>query len=431
MLPTYDVFDEDRYFERAGELAPVLFRGKQLGITICEDIWNDVDFWPKRRYARDPVTELVAKGAEILINISASPFTLGKPELRSEMLRQMAAKHEKALICVNQICGQDDIVFDGHSQIIDAKGRLVLALKGFEEDFAVYDLDAATSPILRERKKTRVEQAHAALLLGLRDYVSKCGFTEVVLGLSGGIDSALTACLAARALGADKVLGVSMPGRYSSEHSKDDALELTENLGIRYDTIPIEEPFQAYLNCLADAFRGRSADVTEENLQARVRGAILMALSNKTGSLLLSTGNKSELAVGYCTLYGDMCGGLAVLSDVPKTLLYEIAAYVNRDHIIIPTRTLEKAPSAELRPDQVDQDSLPPYDVLDRILELYVEENRDLDEIVEQGFDRAVVSDLLQRIDRNVYKRRQAAPGIKISSKAFGTGRRFPIAARY
>ncbi|MDE3153760.1 MAG: NAD+ synthase [Acidobacteriota bacterium] len=439
LLPTYDVFDEDRYFEPAREVAPVAFKGIRLGITICEDVWNAKEFWPSRLYHRDPVDEVVKAGADLLINISSSPFSLGKPALRREMVRQEAKKHQRYFFYLNQVGANDELVFDGHSLGFDPRGEVVLRARDFAEDFLLYDVPVGTTAAASEPtvgamagvSGSRVEEAYRALVLGLRDYVHKCGFHDVVVGLSGGIDSALTAALAAEALGPEHVLGVSMPARYSSEGSRRDAEALAHNLGIRYRQVPIDEIFGAYLAALAPVFEGYAQDVTEENIQARVRGAVLMALANKFGSLLLSTGNKSELAVGYCTLYGDMAGGLAVISDVPKTLVYEIARFINRERTLIPVSTLTKPPSAELRPDQTDQDTLPPYDILDRVLEAYVEKNLDVEAICAMGLDPAVVQKIVTMIDRAEYKRRQAAPGLKITSKAFGVGRRYPIAADY
>jgi len=437
LLPTYDVFDEARYFEPGTRVLPLDFKGLRLGITICEEIWNDRDFWPTRLYARDPVCELADQGADVLINISSSPFNLGKGDVRRDMIRQEAVKNRRPLFYVNQVGGNDELLFDGHSLGFDSSGALVLRGRDFEEDFLVYDVPVggrAGAPVppsgVADVSASSEEEAFKALTLGLRDYVQKCGFSTVVLGLSGGIDSAVTASLAAAALGPERVTGVAMPTRYSSDHSLRDAESLARHLGIRYEVVPIDTVFQSYLDVLAPVFTGLAADVTEENLQARVRGAILMAFSNKFGSLLLTTGNKSEIAVGYCTLYGDMAGGLAVISDVPKTFVYRLARYINARGPVpeIPESSLTKAPSAELRPNQTDQDSLPPYDVLDRIVEAYVERHLDADAIAALGIDRATVVRVLTLIDRNEYKRRQAAPGLKITSKAFGVGRRYPVA---
>jgi NAD+ synthase (glutamine-hydrolysing) len=435
LLPTYDVFDEDRYFEAGTTVQPMTLADWQIGASICEDVWNDPAFWPTRLYHRDPVAELASAGCHVMVNISASPFELQKADLRRRMIRQEAVKHGAYFFYVNQVGGNDELVFDGHSIGIDPQGREVVRLADFTEDFAVFEVPTtrgvvAPAPILRAVSASDEEAAYRALVVGLRDYVRKCGFTSVVLGLSGGIDSALTACLAVDALGPAQVHTVAMPARYSSEHSLADAAALAKTLGVDHQVIPIDGVFQAYLDSLAPGFAGRGEDVTEQNIQARVRGGILMALSNKFGHLLLTTGNKSELAVGYCTLYGDMCGGLAVLSDVPKTLVYRLARYVNREREIIPSSTLTKAPSAELRPNQTDQDTLPPYDVLDRIIEAYVEHNLDAASIAATGIDAATVRDVIRMIDSSEYKRRQAAPGIKLSTKAFGVGRRFPIAAK-
>ena len=435
LLPTYDVFDEDRYFEPARSIAPVVLDGVRIGVTICEDVWNDRDFWPKRIYHRDPVEELAAQGTDLFINISASPFELDKADVRRRMIRQNAIRHGRPFFYVNQVGGNDEIVFDGHSIGIAADGREVVRASEFEEDFVVYDValggEATPPSVLRPVTESEAESAYRALVLGIGDYARKCGFSSAVLGLSGGIDSAVTACLAAEAFGADRVLGVAMPTRYSSEGSVTDAAELADRLGIEHQVLPIDAIYQAHLDALAAPFAGLVADTSEENIQARVRGAILMAFSNKRGSILLSTGNKSELAVGYCTLYGDMCGGLAAISDVPKTLVYRLAEWINRERTLIPVSSIVKPPSAELRPDQRDTDSLPPYDVLDPIIAAYVEDGLDGAAIAARGFDPALVADIIRRIDGSEYKRRQAAPGIKISSKAFGVGRRYPIAADY
>jgi NAD+ synthase (glutamine-hydrolysing) len=435
LLPTYDVFDEARYFEPGGPAKPLLFKGVRLGVSVCEDVWADPDLDGRSIYHRDPVLEQVEAGAELLINISASPFELGKAAQRRDLVRRYAAQSGRFFVYANQVGANDELVFDGHSIIVDPTGKVVVRANDFAPDLLIHDIDLETGSgepgVRRPVAETEEEQACRALELGLKDYAVKTGFDRVLLGLSGGIDSALTAAVAARALGPDKVLGVAMPTRYSSEGSVADAEALVANLGIDYRIIPIDEIFQAYLDGLADVFEGTEADVTEENIQARIRGGVLMALSNKFGRLLLTTGNKSELAVGYATLYGDMAGGLAVISDVPKTLVYRIAEHLNRDAEVIPRNIIDKPPSAELRPDQTDQDSLPPYDELDRVVEGYVERNLSVERLVAGGIDRAVVEQVVALIDRAEYKRRQAAPGIKITAKAFGIGRRYPIVADY
>ena len=441
LLPTYDVFDEARYFEPGGEVRALEHRGVRLGVSICEDVWADPDRDGVSLYHRDPVVELLDGGAQLLINVSASPFELGKAELRRDLVRRYAADSGRFFAYVNQVGGNDELVFDGHSMVVDGVGRVVARAHAFAEDLLIYDIPAdalhgstGVCGVLGDVRAVADEpeaQALAALELGLADYVRKCGFSKVLLGLSGGIDSALVAAIAARALGPENVLGVAMPSRYSSRESVLDAEALASNLGIEFQVIAIDEIFQAYLDRLAPVFEGRDEDVTEENIQARIRGDVLMALSNKFHRLLLATGNKSELAVGYATLYGDMSGGLAPISDVPKTLVYRLAEFLNRDRELIPRRTVDKPPSAELRPGQVDQDSLPPYHQLDRVVELYVEHNRSPEQIVAEGLGCDVVDHVVRLIDRNEYKRRQAAPGIKITAKAFGLGRRYPIAADY
>ncbi len=429
LLPTYDVFDEDRYFEPAGSNAPVAFSDTQLGISICEDIWNDADFWPHRLYRADPVAQLLSKGARAIFNISASPWCVGKEKLRYDMLASLARKSQRPVVLCNLVGGNDELIFDGQSLVFNAAGREIARGNAFEEDFLIVDTEAG--PAIAPAAPPDEENVYKALVLGLRDYLRKCGFKSAVLGLSGGIDSALVACLAVAALGARQVHGVSLPSQFSSQGSLDDARLLAERLGIRYDVIPIEPPSQSVRQQLKPVFAGRPEDTTEENIQARLRGVILMALSNKFGSLVLTTGNKSELAVGYCTLYGDMCGGLAVISDVPKTMVYRLANWINRDREIIPLSSITKPPSAELRPNQTDQDSLPPYEVLDSILDQYVVYGRSLSDIVQLGFDEPTVKKVIHLIDTNEYKRRQAAPGLKVTTKAFGVGRRFPIAQRY
>jgi NAD+ synthase (glutamine-hydrolysing) len=433
LLPTYDVFDESRYFQPAQSQNIFALGGKNLGITICEDIWNDKTYWAKPLYERDPVSELVAKGAGFLINISGSPYTIGKQDLRLEMLRALAKSSGLPVAYVNQVGGNDSLVFDGGSVVVLPEGRVPAQAHSFEEDLVLFDTETGTGDLhAATAPAEEIELVREALICGTRDYVCKSGFRSVVVGLSGGIDSSVVAAIAVAAFGRENVLGVSMPGPYSSEGSRADAQRLAENLGIEFRTIPITDVFNSYRSALADAFRGRPEDVTEENLQARVRGNLLMALSNKFGSMVLSTGNKSELAVGYCTLYGDMAGGLALLSDVPKTMVYALANLINRERELIPLASIEKPPSAELRPNQTDQDSLPPYDVLDRILEAYIEHVKSPAEIAgEFGYDLELVRSIAAKVDRNEYKRRQAAPGLKITSRAFGLGRPFPIVQKF
>lgn len=428
LLPTYDVFDEARYFEPAAHHAPVEIGGARFGVTICEDIWTG-EYLPCPLYTNDPVRELTAAGVTAILNLSASPFALGKPRQRTTMIEELARKYGVPFYYCNAVGGNDQLVFDGHSLAISAEGKTFWRGASFSEELAVID----ERDLLEGLKPARSEMAdlYDALVLGLRDYMGKCGFKSCVLGLSGGIDSALTAVLAAEAIGRGNVLGVAMPTQYSSEHSVDDAELLARNLGIRYLKIPIQESFQAFLGQMKPVFEGLKEDTTEENMQARLRGLTLMSLSNKFGSLLLTTGNKSELAVGYCTLYGDMCGGLAVISDVPKTVVYQLSEYINRNGDVIPRNTIVKPPSAELRPDQKDQDTLPPYDLLDAILSLYVEENLSGTDIIERGFDADTVRWIVRRVDLNEYKREQAAPGLKVTGRAFGMGRRMPIAQKF
>jgi NAD+ synthase (glutamine-hydrolysing) len=431
LLPTYDVFDESRYFQPATEQQIFSLSGENLGITVCEDIWNDKTFWAKPLYDRDPVAELVAKRASLIINISGSPYTIDKRELRLDMLRALAKSHGLPVVYVNQVGGNDSLVFDGESVVVMPDGRIPAHARSFEEDLVLFDTKTASGE-LYSRPSTELDLVLQALICGTHDYVCKSGFRAVVVGLSGGIDSSVVAAVAVAALGRENVLGISMPGPYSSEGSRADARQLAANLGIEFQTIPITDVFQSYRTTLADAFRGRQEDVTEENLQARVRGNLLMALSNKFGSMVLSTGNKSEMAVGYCTLYGDMAGGLAMLSDVPKTMVYALAGLINRERELIPIASIEKPPSAELRPNQKDQDSLPPYDVLDRILGAYIEDVKSPGEIASQyGFDIELVRSIAKKVDRNEYKRRQAPPGLKITSRAFGLGRPFPIVQKF
>lgn len=440
LLPTYDVFDEDRYFEPAKKVEPFIFNGHKLGITICEDIWNDEDFWPERLYRRDPVKELVTQGAEIILNLSASPWHDGKERTRLEMLRRVARDEKIPLAQVNAVGANDELIFDGHSVALDANGEVIALGKGFAEEVLVVELNAGGASVPASRLvsslappsfASREELLFSALSLGIRDYVRKCGFKSVLLGLSGGIDSALIAVLAVDALGAENVWGISLPARYSSEGSLTDAERLAKTLGIRYDVLPIEPVFNAVEAQLHNVFAGTKPNEAEENIQSRLRGVTLMALSNKFGALVLTTGNKSEMAVGYCTLYGDMNGALAPIADVLKTDVYKISRWVNREREIIPSDSITKPPSAELRPDQKDQDSLPPYEILDAILDLYVVKHLGKAEIVARGFEAAVVNDVVNKITFSEYKRRQAAPGLKVSPRAFGMGRRIPVAQRF
>jgi NAD+ synthase (glutamine-hydrolysing) len=430
LLPTYDVFDEMRNFAPARSQELFDFCGNRMALTICEDAWNDKDFWNKRLYGTDPIEALLRAGGNFVLNISASPFWLGKRELRYQMLATIARNDRVPVVMVNQVGGNDSLVFDGSSLVLNREGKIIAQGKSFEEDLIYFD-SATLAGEVHEQIAGEEASAYRALVLGTRDYVRKCGFRQVVVGLSGGIDSALTATIAAEAVGPQNVIGVGMPGPYSSEGSIEDARSLAANLGIRFDLLSITEIYNSYKHTLKDVFAGLKEDVTEENLQARARGTLLMALSNKYNAIVLSTGNKSELGVGYCTLYGDMVGGLAVISDVPKTLVYRISRYLNSLRPVIPQASLEKPPSAELRPDQKDSDSLPPYDVLDAILEDYVEESHSAAQIAR---DHGLALDLVKRVTRMIdsaeYKRQQAAPGIKISAKAFGYGRRLPIAVR-
>ena len=430
LLPSYDVFDEMRNFAPAKSQALFPFSGKQMALTICEDAWNDKQFWNKPLYPFDPVESLVKAGGNFILNISASPFWVGKRELRQDMLATIARKYKLPVLMVNQVGGNDSLIFDGSSLAFNPAGEVIARGKSFAEDLIYVDSDQGTGDLL-EQPEGEEASVYGALVLGTRDYVRKCGFGQVIVGLSGGIDSALTAAIAVEAIGKENVMGVGMPGPYSSRGSVDDARHLAKNLGIRFELLPISDVFDSYKKTLAHTFAGRPEDVTEENMQARIRGALLMALSNKFGSIVLSTGNKSEISVGYCTLYGDMVGGLAVISDVPKTMVYRLSKYVNSRAQVIPEGTLEKPPSAELRPDQKDTDSLPEYEVLDVILEDYVEDSRTPEQIIaDRGFAPEQVRRVIRMVERSEYKRQQAAPGLKISTKAFGYGRRFPIAAK-
>ncbi len=428
LLPTYDVFDEDRYFEPALAVQPLTCRGKKIGVTICEDIWTE-HYLPRPLYDVEPVRGLVEQGAELIVNLSASPFSLGKPAIRREMVGSLARAYARPIFYCNAVGGNDELVFDGNSIATNTAGELIAQLPAFQEAETIVDSDASASIDFREQDLAA--DLFAALSLGVRDYLAKCNFKSAVLGLSGGIDSAVVAAIAVDALGAGNVFGVSMPGPYSSRGSIDDALALARNLGIKCLEIPIAKTFESFKNQFREVFAGLPEDTTEENMQSRLRGMILMSLSNKFGHLLLTTGNKSELAVGYCTIYGDMAGGLAAISDVPKTMLYRLARWINRKREIIPHSTVEKPPSAELKPNQIDQDTLPPYEILDEILRLYVEENLSARDIVAHGFDEKTVRWVQRRVDLNEYKRAQAAPGLRVTSRAFGLGRRMPIVQRY
>ena len=446
LLPTYDVFDEDRYFEPASRVEPFDVHGLRIGVTICEDIWTE-HYLPRPFYDVEPVRSLIDQGADIIVNLSASPFSLHKPAVRREMVGALARAYQRPICYCNAVGGNDQLVFDGNSIAVNAAGELIAQLPGFSENELVIDTDKARASEFHE-SKTPVD-LFAALSLGVRDYLRKCNFKSAVLGLSGGIDSAVVAVIAVDALGAENVVGVSMPSQYSSRGSIDDARTLARNLGIKFLEIPITNAFATFKAQFAEIFAGRPEDATEENMQPRLRAMTLMALSNKFGHLLLTTGNKSELAVGYCTIYGDMAGGLAVISDVPKTMVYELARWINADYVsragekrdppspgsgavgIIPRSTIDKPPSAELKPNQTDQDTLPPYDILDEILRLYVEENLSARDIIGHGFDEKTVRWVQRRVDLNEYKREQAAPGLKVTSRAFGVGRRMPIAQKY
>src|SRR5216110_3264967 len=428
LLPTYDVFDEDRYFEPASRVEPFDLCGKKIGVTLCEDIWTE-HYLPRALYDVEPVRGLIEQGAEIIVNLSASPFTLHKPAIRREMVGALARAYQRPICYCNAVGGNDQLIFDGNSIAVNASGELIAQLASFREDEAVTDTEA--SSVIEFRQGKAPEELFSALSLGLRDYLRKCNFKSAVLGLSGGLDSAVVAAIAVDALGAENVVGVSMPSPYSSRGSIDDALALAHNLGIKILEIPITDAFNDFKAQFNEIFKALPENETEENMQPRLRAMTLMALSNKFGHLLLTTGNKSELAVGYCTIYGDMAGGLAVISDVPKTMIYELARWLNREREIIPGSTIEKPPSAELKPNQTDQDTLPPYEILDQILHLYVEENLSARDIIGRGFDENTVRWVQRRVDLNEYKREQAAPGLKVTSRAFGLGRRMPIAQKY
>ena len=430
LLPSYDVFDETRHFEPAHEIKNTKLYNKKFGITICEDIWNDKDYWRRQLYKQDPLDTLAPEIMNFIVNISASPFSLGKQKIRTHILKGVAAKYKTPVIFVNQVGGNDSLIFDGASCVLNAKGDLIAQCSDFKEDLSVIDMETNLGDI-HTKSESDIESLCEALILGIRDYVHKCNYKKVLIGLSGGIDSAVAAVLAAYALGKENVIGLLLPSRYSSKGSMDDALSLIDSLGITYKTISIEPMFESYLQHLKPLLKNKSGNVTEENIQARIRGNILMAFSNEIGALVISTGNKSEIATGYCTLYGDMTGGLSPLSDVPKTWIYKLASYCNRKKIVIPENSITKPPSAELRFDQTDQDTLPPYDILDKIISAYIEEHLSPTEIVKRGFDKTIVEDIIQRIDQNEYKRRQSPMGLRVTHKAFGIGRRLPIAQQY
>jgi len=434
LLPTYDVFDEHRYFEPGLEPNSFNLDNLCIGVTICEDLWNDEEFWGKRTYTVNPIADLVTLGVDLTINISASPYSVGKPDLREAMLRHSAVRYQQPIIYTNQVGGNDDLIFDGNSFALNKQGELVCSLTSFESDLALVEFDKNQRNLLPSTIAPKLEsydeEIWLALVLGVQDYAHKCGFTKALIGLSGGIDSSLVAAIAMQALGAENVLGVLMPSPYSSDHSVKDALALARNLGIRTHTLPIASLMQAYDESLVNIFASSEFGIAEENIQSRIRGNLLMAIANKFGYLLLSTGNKSEMAVGYCTLYGDMNGGLAAIADVPKTRVYSLCKWLNRHGEIIPDNVLIKAPSAELKPGQVDQDSLPPYEILDDILERLIHKHQSHDKIVASGHDSAVVEKVVKLVSRAEFKRRQAPPGLKITDRAFGTGWRMPIASR-
>lgn len=427
LLPTYDVFDEARYFQPSKEVKPLMLSGLSVGVTICEDIWSE-DFLPSNLYVKDPAGSLADKGIDVLLNLSASPFHSEKPKERHSMLSFLARRIGIPVIYCNAIGGNDQLVFDGNSAGYSSEGEVIIQCPGFCESLEIVDTEDVGRPY---QVSDRLEELYKALVLGLRDYIRKCGFKKVVIGLSGGIDSALTAVLAAKALGAENVLGVTMPSEFSSSGSVDDSIRLATNLGIAFEKITIGKSFESLKNDLSSIFRETEEDITEENMQARLRGLLLMSISNKMGCLLLTTGNKSELAVGYCTIYGDMCGGLAVISDLPKMTVYELSRWINREGEIIPQNTIDKPPSAELRTDQKDQDTLPEYELLDQILEMYVDDALSVSDIINKGYDEETVNWISRRVDLNEWKRGQAAPGLRVTSKAFGIGRRIPIAQNF
>jgi NAD+ synthase (glutamine-hydrolysing) len=430
LLPTYDVFDEPRYFEPGIEDSVVKFKDSILGISVCEDAWNDPALWPRRTYHHDPIEAMAKSGAKLIINIAASPFHRGKERLRYDIVRSHARKHRIPFVFVNQVGANDELIFDGRSICVDGSGDPIVVFPPFQEHIQTISLDKAVVPTSYEPQE-EIESVYQALVLGVKDYMGKCSFNTAILGLSGGIDSAVTCCIAVEALGSENVVAVTMPGPYSSPGSIEDSKKLAVNLGIKFETVEISPVYEAYIKSLRPQLKGKEVDTTEENIQARIRCNILMALPNKFGHLVLSTGNKSELAVGYCTLYGDMSGGLSVISDVPKTMVYELAGYINRQFPIIPQEIINKAPTAELKENQTDQDTLPPYEMLDQILHYYLDEHYSMEDILRLGLDPEAVKWVIRAVDRNEYKRRQGPPGLKVTSRAFGTGRRMPIAAKF
>jgi NAD+ synthetase len=430
LLPTYDVFDETRYFQAADHPVVYELSGTKLGITICEDIWNFSDFCDQDIYHSNPVEESVQAGADIILNVSSSPYRVGRWQTRLKLGQHIVKRFKLPFVLVNQVGGNDDLLFDGHSFALSASGEVIGQAKGFEEDLIVVDTDEGKGDV-HPTPGCDEEEIFCGLVMGVRDYLNKCGYNKAVVGLSGGIDSAVVAAIAVEALGAENVMGISMPSQYTASQSISDAERLAGNLGVSFSVVPIEELFEQYKKSLSPLFPGKTEDVTEENIQARIRGNILMAVSNKLGSMVLSTGNKSEMSVGYCTLYGDMAGGLSVISDVPKMKVYALAHWINREKEVIPQAIIDRPPTAELRPNQTDQDSLPPYEVLDLILEGYVEKHRSVEQLIEEGYDAEVVRQMVRKVDQNEYKRNQAAPGLKVTAKAFGSGRRNPIAQKF
>lgn len=433
LLPAYDVFDESRYFEPAERVVCLDYKGKRIGLTICEDAWNDKEVFPNRLYHTDPLERLIAQNSDLIINVSASVYDMNKPAFRRKLLQSLARKYAIPIVYVNQVGGNDSLLFDGSSMAFDAAGILRAQALDFEEDLVVWDIDDPNEQpdCWHPVSESTVASVLKALVTGTRDYVRKCGFDRVVVGLSGGIDSAVVMAVAAMAFGADRVKAVFMPSRFTSMDNYEDTRKAAAHFGVPYEVVPIDAIYETFVRSLPLETHPKNPGITEQNIQARIRGSLLMAVANAENRLVLSTGNKSELAVGYCTLYGDMNGGLAVISDVPKTMVYEIARWINAESERIPMRILTKAPSAELKPDQTDQDDLPPYELLDAILSAYVEEGKNIEEIVADGFDASIVRNVIHRIDRNEYKRYQAAPGLKVTAKAFGIGRRYPLAKQW